>query len=84
MKANVFKWKIVAAFADLFLIWGSTYLAIRFPPVDATAAWLAALYLLVFGSLIAFTAYVWLLRATTPARASTYAYANPVVTVFLG
>ena len=47
-------------------------------------SWLAVLYLLVFGSLIAFTAYVWLLRATTPARASTYAYVNPVVAVFLG
>jgi drug/metabolite transporter (DMT)-like permease len=47
-------------------------------------SWIAVLYLLVFGSLIAFTAYVWLLRATTPARASTYAYVNPVVAVFLG
>jgi drug/metabolite transporter (DMT)-like permease len=47
-------------------------------------SWIAVLYLLVFGSLIAFTAYVWLLRATTPARASTYAFVNPVVAVFLG
>lgn len=41
-------------------------------------------YLTVFGSLVGFTAYVWLLNATTPARASTYAYVNPVVAVFLG
>jgi len=47
-------------------------------------SWIAVSYLLVFGSLIAFTAYVWLLKATTPARASTYAYVNPVVAVFLG
>lgn len=47
-------------------------------------SWIAVLYLLVFGSLIGFTAYVWLLRVTTPARASTYAYVNPVVAVFLG
>ena len=47
-------------------------------------SWIAVSYLLVFGSLIAFTAYIWLLRATTPARASTYAYVNPVVAVFLG
>jgi drug/metabolite transporter (DMT)-like permease len=47
-------------------------------------SWIAVMYLLVFGSLIAFTAYVWLLRVTTPARASTYAYVNPVVAVFLG
>ena len=47
-------------------------------------SWIAVLYLLVFSSLIGFTAYIWLLKATTPARASTYAYVNPVVAVFLG
>jgi drug/metabolite transporter (DMT)-like permease len=41
-------------------------------------------YLIVFGSLVGFSAYVWLLRATTPARVSTYAYVNPVVAVLLG
>jgi drug/metabolite transporter (DMT)-like permease len=41
-------------------------------------------YLIVFGSLVGFTAYIWLLNATTPARASTYAYVNPVVAVILG
>jgi drug/metabolite transporter (DMT)-like permease len=44
----------------------------------------AFLYLVVFGSIIAFTAYSWLLRVTTPARAATYAYVNPVVAVVLG
>jgi len=42
------------------------------------------IYLIVFGSLIAFSSYVWLLTKTTTARASTYAYVNPVVAVFLG
>jgi drug/metabolite transporter (DMT)-like permease len=45
---------------------------------------LALAYLIVFGSLVAFSAYVWLLRASTPALVSTYAYVNPVVAVFLG
>ena len=45
---------------------------------------LAFFYLTVFGSLLAFSAYVWLLRVSTPARVSTYAYVNPVVAVFLG
>jgi len=45
---------------------------------------LALLYLIIFGSLIAFTAYSWLLRVVTPARAATYAYVNPVVAVLLG
>ncbi|MBA3531125.1 MAG: drug/metabolite exporter YedA [Ardenticatenales bacterium] len=45
---------------------------------------LAFIYLIVFGSLVAFTAYIWLLQVSTPARVSTYAYVNPVVAVFLG
>jgi drug/metabolite transporter (DMT)-like permease len=42
------------------------------------------LYLIVFGSLVGFTAFIYLLNVTTPARASTYAYVNPVVAVILG
>jgi drug/metabolite transporter (DMT)-like permease len=45
---------------------------------------LAVIYLVVFGAIIAYSAYTWLLKETTPARASTYAYVNPVVAVFLG
>jgi drug/metabolite transporter (DMT)-like permease len=41
-------------------------------------------YLIVFGSIVAFTAYAWLLRVSTPARVSTYAYVNPIVAVLLG
>ncbi len=48
------------------------------------ASWLAFAYLVVIGSLIGFSTFVWLLKHTTPARVSTYAYVNPVVAVFLG
>jgi drug/metabolite transporter (DMT)-like permease len=41
-------------------------------------------YLIVFGALVAFTAYSWLLRVAPPVLVSTYAYVNPVVAVFLG
>ena len=41
-------------------------------------------YLIVFGSIVAFSAYVWLLKSSSPARVATYAYVNPVVAVFLG
>ncbi len=51
--------------------------------VAARSIWSLA-YLLVAGSLVGFTAYVWLLRHTTPTRASTYAYVNPIVAVILG
>ncbi|MGH7546003.1 MAG: EamA family transporter, partial [Gemmatimonadota bacterium] len=44
----------------------------------------ALLYLTVFGSLVGFSSYIWLLRVSTPARVSTYAYVNPVVALFLG
>jgi len=44
----------------------------------------ALLYLVVFGSWIGFTAYLWLLERTTPALASTYAYVNPTVALALG
>ncbi len=41
-------------------------------------------YLTVFGSLVAFSAYVWLLQVSTPAMVGTYAFVNPVVAVLLG
>jgi drug/metabolite transporter (DMT)-like permease len=47
-------------------------------------SWLSLLYLIMFGSIIAYTAYVWLLRTVTPTLVSTYAFVNPVVAVFLG
>ena len=54
------------------------------PATFSTRSLLALAYLIVFGSLLGYSAYVWLLRAATPALASTYAYVNPVVAVFLG
>ncbi len=50
----------------------------------STRSWLALAYLVVFGSLIAFTAYAWLLQSAPLPLVSTYAYVNPVVAVFLG
>ena len=47
-------------------------------------SWLALLYLVIFGSLIGFTSYIWLLKNVQPALVSTYAYVNPVIAVFLG
>jgi len=47
-------------------------------------AWVAFAYLVGVGSLVGFSTYVWLVKHSTPARVSTYAYVNPVVAVFLG
>lgn len=45
---------------------------------------LALAYLVVFGSIVGFSAYMWLVKTTTPARASSNFYVNPMVGVFLG
>jgi len=47
-------------------------------------AWFALVYLIIAGSIIAFTAYVWLLHYESPTKVGTYAYVNPVVAVALG
>lgn len=45
---------------------------------------LALVYLTIFGSVVAFSAYVWLLRTVHPSRAASYAYVNPLIAVLLG
>jgi len=50
----------------------------------SAASLLALAYLVVFGSLVAYSAFSWLLRVEPPSRVATYAYVNPVVAVFLG
>ena len=54
------------------------------PLAVSRAAWLALLYLVVAGSIVAFTAYVWLLHHESPTKVGTYAYVNPVVAVLVG
>jgi drug/metabolite transporter (DMT)-like permease len=57
----------------------------RFHPAQMTphSVW-AWIYLTVIGSFVGFTSYIWVLQKATPALASTYAYVNPVIAVFLG
>lgn len=50
----------------------------------SAASWAGWLYLVTFGSLIGFTAYIYLLKEVSSAKASTYAYVNPVVALLLG
>src|ERR1017187_9376152 len=54
------------------------------PQAVSRTAWLALLYLIVAGSIVAFTASVWLLHHESPTKVGTYAYVNPVVAVVLG
>jgi len=54
------------------------------PAYASAQAWLAVAYLAVFGSLIAFTAYNWLLRNARATVATSYAYVNPILAVVFG
>ncbi len=54
------------------------------PSTVSRGAWLSLLYLIVFGSIIAFTTYVWLIHHESPTKVGTYAYVNPVVAVLIG
>jgi drug/metabolite transporter (DMT)-like permease len=54
------------------------------PSTVSRGAWLALLYLIVAGSIVAFTAYVWLIHHESPTKVGTYAYVNPVVAVLVG
>src|SRR5437660_1885048 len=47
-------------------------------------AWFALAYLIIAGSIMGFTAYVWLIHHESPTRVGTYAYVNPVVAVIIG
>ncbi len=54
------------------------------PSSVSRGAWFALLYLIVAGSIIGFTAYVWLIHHESPTKVGTYAYVNPVVAVLVG
>jgi drug/metabolite transporter (DMT)-like permease len=52
--------------------------------VVSRGAWFALAYLIVAGSIVGFTAYVWLIHHESPTKVGTYAYVNPVVAVIVG
>jgi len=54
------------------------------PGMVSRGAWLALVYLIVAGSIIGFTAYVWLIHHESPTKVGTYAYVNPIVAVVVG
>jgi drug/metabolite transporter (DMT)-like permease len=54
------------------------------PAAISVRSWLAVAYLVVFGSIVGFTAYVWLMKVEKPSRVATYAFVNPVIAVLLG
>jgi drug/metabolite transporter (DMT)-like permease len=63
--------------------WLGEFRNFRFSAVSHSA-WFSLLYLIIAGSIVAFTAYVWLIHHESPTKVGTYAYVNPVVAVLLG
>jgi drug/metabolite transporter (DMT)-like permease len=78
--------QMLAGGALLFVLSLLTGEAIPFwtAPHVTTASVLAVVYLIVFGSLVGFSTYMWLLKAASPTAVGTYAYVNPLVAVLLG
>ncbi len=66
-------------FVVLALVFGES-----FDAAPSAKAWLAVAYLSLFGSVLAYSAYVFLLRSVRPTLATSYAYANPIVAIVLG
>ncbi|MBC9225088.1 EamA family transporter [Aeromicrobium sp. 636] len=87
MPANPFVatvWEMLAA-AIVLLVLGTARGERPSDSGDAsTSSWIALGYLVVFGSIVGYSAYVWLLQNAPLSLVSTYAYVNPVVAVFLG
>ena len=75
----------------LHMLWGGLGLLVvslaigeRWPATIPAEAWGVFAYLVVFGSLIGFTAFTWLLQHTRPSLALSYSYVNPAIAVLLG
>ena len=66
------------------LLLASLFSGERLQQLPSAAGWAAMGYLVLFGSIIAFSAYLYLLKTVRPAAATSYAYVNPVVAVLLG
>jgi drug/metabolite transporter (DMT)-like permease len=78
--AQMFAGGILLAFAAALL---GEFRDFHFADVSR-GAWLALVYLIVAGSIVGFTAYVWLIHHESPTKVGTYAYVNPVVAVLVG
>jgi drug/metabolite transporter (DMT)-like permease len=62
-------------------VFGDVHTDLRQVPVSA---WLSLIYLIVFGSIFAYSAYVWLLKIRPATEVATHAYVNPFIAVFFG
>ena len=70
------------------MFWVCTFWNGEFSPMEFGTvplyAWLSLIYLILFGSLMAYSAYVWLLKIRPATEVATHAYVNPVVAIVIG
>ena len=66
-----------------FALFNGEFNRLNVPSITNQAIW-AMLYLILFGSVIAYTSYIWLMKNVNPTWVSTYAFVNPIVAVLLG
>ncbi|RMC97141.1 drug/metabolite exporter YedA [Aquitalea palustris] len=71
-------------FGGLALLLGSTVVGERLAAAPSWQGWAAIAYLSIFGSMLAYSAYLHLLKTVSPAAATSYAYVNPIIAVMLG
>jgi drug/metabolite transporter (DMT)-like permease len=86
-KSAVVATAIEALAAGVFwlILWLVTLGPMHFNPAIVSLKSLGGMiYLITFGSVIGYSAYVWLLKVSTPAKVATFAYVNPIVALFLG
>jgi drug/metabolite transporter (DMT)-like permease len=77
--------QMLAGGAQLFVLSALTGEFSKFHPRTVSFnAWIALAYLIIAGSIVGFTAYVWLLHHESPTKVGTYAYVNPVIAVIVG
>ncbi|WP_129713589.1 EamA family transporter [Pedobacter sp. SYP-B3415] len=78
-------WQMIVAGLAFFLLAALHDEFNAFNPASVPLrSWLAIAYLIIFGSIAAFSAYVWLLKVRPATQVSTHAYVNPVIAVLLG
>lgn len=71
-------------FGGLALLLGSAAVGERLAAAPSWQGWMAIAYLSIFGSMLAYSAYLHLLKTVSPAAATSYAYVNPIIAVMLG
>ncbi|WP_346858369.1 EamA family transporter [uncultured Draconibacterium sp.] len=78
-------WQMIFASAMfwIFSLWRGELATVDVKTIS-TSSWASVFYLIIFGSIFAYTAYIWLLKVRPAAEVATHAYVNPVIAIIIG